>query len=230
MIRLLLLRDYAADFETERSTAQLSGLLGPEFAVTAKTLGEGGSFRNLPAALLDLRWRQKPAVDVIHAWGPAALAAAVLMQSGRIVYSPPYRITPRQIRWLNAIFGRQPIDVVCSAATQHRLLVEHGVPVERSHLIRPGVDFGAIQRRAASDEIRKRLKIDKSRHLILPVGDAVPGTGHRTAAWGSAISECSRSRLCHRGLAARAAGACGGEFRPQVTAGIAGETAGGNVV
>jgi len=187
MIRILLLRERAADFETERATAQLAGLLGPEFAVVAKTLGEGGSYRNLPSTVLDLCWRHKPAVDVVHAWGPAALAAAVLIQTGRIIYSPPYRITARQIHWLNAIFARQAIDVVCSTATQHRLLVEHGLPVERCHLIRPGVDFGELQRRPGREEIRKRLKIEPSRFVVLPVGDAVQGTAHRIATWAAAI-------------------------------------------
>jgi len=187
MIRILLLRERAADFETERATAQLAGLLGPELALAAKTLGEGGSYRNFAGAMLDLSWRHKQAVDVVHAWGPAALAAAVLMQTGRIIYSPPYRITLRQIHWLNAIFSRQAIDVVCSTATQQRLLVEHGLPVERCHLIRPGVDFGLLQRRPAREEVRKQLKIDPARFLILPVGDAVQGTAHRLATWAAAI-------------------------------------------
>jgi len=187
MIHVLLLRNCATDFETERSTAQLAGLLGPEFSTVAHTLGEGGSLRNLPTAMLDLCWRRKQPADVVHAWGPAALTAAVLMRTGRIIYSPPYRITPRHIRWLNAIFSRQAIDVVCSTVTQHRLLVEHGLPLERCHVIRPGVDFGPLQRRPSREEIRKRMQIDPSRFVILPVGDAVDGAAHRMAAFAAMI-------------------------------------------
>ena len=69
------------------------------------------------------------------------------MIGGKIVYNPPETPTPRAARWLRAIIAHRDIQIVCATDTMRRFYVERGVPIERCHLIRPGVEFAKIRGR-----------------------------------------------------------------------------------
>src|SRR5205085_404250 len=86
------------------------------------------------------RTRRDLRSELIHAFGPNALAAACIA-GGKIIYTPPEAPTPRAARWLRAIAGHRDIQIVFPTDTMRRFFVERGVPIERSHLIRPGVEF-----------------------------------------------------------------------------------------
>src|SRR5437868_12510953 len=92
-------------------------------------------------------WKRtrKPAdCDLIHAFGPRALAAAAMVGT-KTVYTPDESPSPRAARWLRAITSHRDIQVVCTTDTTRRFVVERGVPIERCHLIRPAVDFSKIK-------------------------------------------------------------------------------------
>jgi glycosyltransferase involved in cell wall biosynthesis len=60
------------------------------------------------------------------------------------------------------------------------------VALERCHLIRPGVDFGAVRRRR-DPALRKRLGFAEDDHVILAAGESTRNASHGDAAWATAI-------------------------------------------
>src|SRR5687767_8762360 len=144
MIRILHLLDREAEFEAERGAESLRRAVGDAFDITRRTIGYGGDWRDVPTAAAMLR-RSHEKFDLIHAWGGRALTVAALGAASPIVFSPASETTTTQtIRWLRAVMSYRRVEVVCPASTLHRKLVERGVPIERCHLIRPGVEFNRV--------------------------------------------------------------------------------------
>ena len=182
MPRVLHLHDDRPDFQTRRALDALARLPGPEFAADAERVGAlaaGALGRGGGRAAAD--------ADVVHAWGGRALAAAVLRGRGRIVFSPTHFPSPRTARWLRAAMSYRDIHVVCSTATQRRVLVERGVPLDRCHLIRPGVDFAKVRRRR-DPELRRRLGFTDADHVLLAPGESTRAAAHEDAVWAGAIA------------------------------------------
>lgn len=181
MPRVLHLHDDNPDFQTRRALEGLTRSLGTGFeAVTARSGG-----------VLDEALRRRngarAAADVVHAWGGRALTAAVLRGGGRIVFSLTRFPSPRLARWLRAAMSHRDIQVVCSTATQRRVLVERGVPLERCHLIRPGVDFAKMRRRR-DPELRRRLGFTDEDHVVLAPGESTRAAAHEDAVWAASIA------------------------------------------
>src|SRR5215831_16591965 len=101
MIRVLHLVDQQADFESERGVLHLCRETGQEFSTNIQTVGRGRTWGGLAAGVRALR--KLAETDVVHAWGPRALAAAVLAGRGKVVYSPPVSVDERSARWLRAV-------------------------------------------------------------------------------------------------------------------------------
>jgi glycosyltransferase involved in cell wall biosynthesis len=180
MVRVLHLHDGEVDFQTRRALEALTRSVGPGFeASAAKVGGVVGVFRRRHAAGAE--------PDVVHAWGGRALMAAVLRGSRRIVFSPTRFPSARTARWVRAAMGYRDVQVVCSTATQRRALVEQGVPVERCHLIRPGVDFSRVRRRR-DPALRRRLGLSDADHVLLAPGESTRAAAHEDAAWATAIA------------------------------------------
>src|SRR5215217_4972956 len=154
MARVLHLVEERPDFQTGRSVDALLAAAG----------GEREVVRRLPVAVAGLRRRADGTADVVHAWGPRALAAAVLGARQRIVFSPTAFATPRLIGWLRAAMTYRDVHVACPTATERRVLVERGVPLQRCHLIRPGVDFKRVRRRRDAD-LRRALGFSDADHV-----------------------------------------------------------------
>jgi glycosyltransferase involved in cell wall biosynthesis len=183
MTRVLHLHDRHADFQTERGAQQLTAKAAPPSR--ALTIGPGGDFPNTPAAALRLR-RPARDVDLCHAWGLRALAAAALAPFPRIVFSPTTFPTPRHARWLRAIIDYRDVTVACPTSTIRRALVERGVPVDRCPLVRPGVDFARVRPRR-DPALRAALGFDDAHTVLLAVGESTRAADHRTAAWAGTI-------------------------------------------
>src|SRR6188474_1793374 len=137
MIRILHLLDRDAEFEAERGAESIGRAIGDGFAVTRRTIGSGGDWRDAATAAAMLR-RSREQFDVVHAWGGRALTVAALGATSPIVFSPASDTRTRTIQWLRAIASHRRVEVVCPTSTLHRKLVERGVVLERCHLIRPG--------------------------------------------------------------------------------------------
>jgi glycosyltransferase involved in cell wall biosynthesis len=181
MVRVMHLVGGGADFQTTRALEALTRSLGDGFDVTAERAG------GVAREALRGRRRERSDATIVHAWGGAALAAAVLRGRGRIVFSPTEFPSRRALRWLRAAMAYRDIHVVCPAATQRRAMVEGGVPLERCHLVRPGVDFSRVRRRR-DPALRKRLGFSDGDYVLLAPGESTRAAAHEDAAWAAAIA------------------------------------------
>ena len=178
MPRVLHLTDERPDYQTRRGVGALASGQGANVEAI-------GSF---PAAVRDLRAAARERrFDVVHAWGTRALAAAVLGASGPIVFSPAAFPAARTVGWLRAAMAYRDVHVVCPSATQRRVCVERGLPLERCHLIRPGVDFARVRRRRDPD-LRRRLGFSETDHVVLAPGESTRPAAHEHAVWAVAIA------------------------------------------
>ncbi len=179
MIRLLHILPADADFGSRRARRNWRGL-GADFDCRARTVGVGGNWRSVPAAILAIR-RERP-FDLIHCWGMECLAAAAIASSGPIVYSPQLPYSPRDARWLRAAMAHRDVHVVLPTLNQHRELVTAGIPIDRCRIIAPGVDL-ARRRKARDPALRDALGLAQDDCVILAVGEATEQTGHALAVW-----------------------------------------------
>jgi glycosyltransferase involved in cell wall biosynthesis len=186
MIRVLLLLDEQADFQAARAAEQLARGLGSDFEAEVQRIGVGGTYAHVPEAIFRLR-RAAKRFDLVHAFGTTALTvAAVGGTSARIAFTPLAVLRASALRWLRAVMAYRDVQVICPAATQRRICVERGVPLERCHLIRPGVDFSRVRRRRDA-ELRARLGIGENDHVLLAAGESTRPAAHRDAAWAASI-------------------------------------------
>jgi glycosyltransferase involved in cell wall biosynthesis len=183
MVRVLQLIDSDADFQAQTAASQLSRALGEGFTIEAQQTSP--SLAAVPANVLRLRRRSSGAGELIHAFGPRSLLAAVFTGS-RIIYTPSGFPSRRQIGWLRAAANYRELHVVCPTDTLRRSLVERGVPIERCHLIRPGVDFGRVKRRR-DDGLRARLGFGPDDYIVLAPGESNRSTAQELAAWSVSI-------------------------------------------
>jgi len=142
MIRVIHLLAGDADFQTRRCVEYIVRGLGGGFAVEARTLGAGGLYRDMIAAVRALRREDRS--TIVHAWGTAALKAAAAAARGAVFYSP-LSAGPDERRLLRAVMAHREIRVVCDTATKMRQLAEGGTDPGSCALARPGVDFSRVR-------------------------------------------------------------------------------------
>jgi glycosyltransferase involved in cell wall biosynthesis len=182
--RVLHILDASADFQTRRGVADLCRALGPGFETSWRTIGPGGDWRGIASAVF--RLRGEAGWDVVHAWGTRALSAAAMTPGRRIVFSPAEEMRPADVRWTRAVMGYRDVDVVCASDLARRRFVERGVPLDRCHLIRPGVDFGRIKSRR-SDSVRAAMGLAADDYVVLAAGETTALSNHHLAAWAIGI-------------------------------------------
>jgi glycosyltransferase involved in cell wall biosynthesis len=184
MIRVLHVVEHGQDYQTLRSVECLLRGLGEGFQTAVRTIGPGGNWRSIVAAI---RWlRQENRFDVVHAWGTTALTAAALGTKTRIVYAPPVLMRPPDLRWLRAVMAYRDLQVVCPTGTMQRAIVRAGVALQRCHVIRPGVDFSRINRRKDA-KLRAQLGFAPDDYVLLGVGESTPAASHDDAVWATEI-------------------------------------------
>ncbi|MHC4066629.1 MAG: glycosyltransferase [Planctomycetota bacterium] len=200
--RVLHLFDASADWQQRVGAAQLFDRLPAErFACLAaatdgtvrrSTLPGNGKARLFPRPLgLDFlsgpalrRHLQRLGIDVVHAWGvQAAIAAAAAAPHVPLVVElfAPDR-TARQARKLRAIQRSAGFALACSTQTVRRRLIEEGLAAETAVVIRPGVDFAAINA-ARKRELRGHLCLSDQDRVIITPGPATRDGGQFAAYW-----------------------------------------------
>ncbi len=187
MVRVLHLLDARPDYQTETGARQLSRDTSGSFHVDTRTIGTGGTYSTPFSALLHLRRdRAADAFDVVHAWGGRALAVAAVASDRPIVFSPDRFPTERTVRWMRAVMSARDVHVVAPTDTTRRAFVTRGVPIERCHLVRPGVEFGQINRRRDA-RLRERLGFAPDDFVMLAAGESTRAGAHGLAVWAAAI-------------------------------------------
>jgi glycosyltransferase involved in cell wall biosynthesis len=183
-LRVVHVIDQSADFETRRSVEHLSRELGAAHESRVLTIGAGGHWRSVPAAVVGLRKIQ--GADVVHAWGTRPLTAAAIGASARVLHTPQPELRERSVRWVRAVMDHRDVQIVTSTATQRRMLLTRGIAPDRCHLIRPGVAFARVKRRRDRD-LRAALGFEEGDIVLLAPGESTRATNHRAAAWAASI-------------------------------------------
>jgi glycosyltransferase involved in cell wall biosynthesis len=121
---------------------------------------------------------------ITHAWGTPALICALFSGSSPILFSPipAFGATPppRLVRWLRAVEPYRAVTIVCPTDSARRGLVTAGIPYDRCHLIRPGVDFARVQTRR-DPQLRQSLGLSHEDRAILIPGEMTRDSHHETA-------------------------------------------------
>jgi glycosyltransferase involved in cell wall biosynthesis len=203
MIRVLQLLDAQAEWERAHQALMLQRASGGNCSIICKTLGRGGSWRNVPCAAAILR-RECHQFDLIHAWGEAALAAAALGSNLPIIFNPPARCAAPALRRLHQLQRRERVEVICPSEIRRRALIEHGVWAGRCRVIRPGFDIESIRNARAAgtrregdhetndpDSLRARLGLSRNDYVLLAPGESTRLAGHVEALWAVSILHVS---------------------------------------
>jgi glycosyltransferase involved in cell wall biosynthesis len=183
--RVLHLLSRHPDYQTQMAVAQLTRAAHADATSDVCTIGQGGDFGTALMAMMHLRQRCA-GYDLIHAWGARALTVAAVGGGKRIVYSPTQFPARSDLRWLRAVMSSPHVQVVCPTETMRRRLVERGVPIQRCHLIRPGVDFSRVNRRR-NDVLRGSLGFKPDDYVLLAVGESLRGANHHAAILAAAV-------------------------------------------
>jgi len=142
-------------------------------------------------ALLGRRIRSRR-IDIVHAWGTYAATAARSVHDRPVVltlYDP--RVAARKVKLLRTLAKSPGFAVSCSTETVRRRLIEGGFPPEQSAVIRPGVDFGLINKIRRGD-LRRRLGVGEDEFLCLVPAPVTRESGAFEAVYAVAL----RRRLC----------------------------------
>lgn len=191
MIHVLHLIDAAADFQTMRCAHHLSTQLGDGFSTQVRTIGRGGYYASIIAAIRDLR--RTAGFHLIHCWGMRPLSAAIMGSGLPLLYSPPPEPDRRQADWLRAALRYRDVQTICPTAAMQHAMLTAGVPATKCHVIRPGVEFARIQRRR-DPELRKRLGLAHDDQVLLAAGESTIGAAHDDAVWAASILHVLDSR------------------------------------
>lgn len=191
-VRILHVLDAQAEFQTRRGVEALQARLGVDFECSVRFL-KSSSARDLATAGWALRQLGRDHFDLVHAWGTRALTAAAMGARGPILYTPDAAASQKAIAWARAVAEYRLIEIVCSTATQRRMHVERGIPVDRCHLIRPGVDFSRVRPRRDKQQ-RARFGFGDEDRVLLACGESTQASNHRETIWAGAILHLLDSR------------------------------------
>jgi len=185
MIELIHIAPPHRDFQTQRCLEHLRHDLAGNFKITLHTLGPGGDYQNVPAAILALKSANRDRWPLVHAWGLAALSVAVFAGFRRIVFSPDLFYRPMAIGWLRILADRAPVHFACPTAALQQFFLASGI-ASPIRVIRPGVDFSRL-RVERNSKLRAELGVAPNDFLIFSPGESTEFTAHRNAAWAVGI-------------------------------------------
>ena len=154
--------------------------LGKRFLIEQQTLPD--STTAIVRAALTLRRKE---YDVVHLFGSRLLRIASTIARSRVLFSPDGFLSRRDRNWLRAIVRYRDVTTICPTDTQRRSLVESGVPIEKTVLIRPGVDFGSVGRRDRA--LRESLGFTDDDYVILAAGESSIASNHRLTCWAASV-------------------------------------------
>src|ERR1700733_15103687 len=173
MARVLHLLEKNPDYQSQAALDQLLRDRSGE----VRSIGRGGDFSLPWLAAWKLRGLSRE-FDIVHAWGGCPLAAAEIGRGKKIIYSPTEFPDRRSLRWLRAVMSGRDVQVICPTDTMRKTMVERGVPIERCHLIRPGVDFAKVNRKR-NDELRENFGFAGDDFVLLSPVESLRGANHR---------------------------------------------------
>jgi glycosyltransferase involved in cell wall biosynthesis len=136
------------------------------------------------------RYIDRRRIDLIHAWGARAAAAAEYATHTRrcpvvlTVFHPG--LANRDVSFLRSTNDPSGRPVVCATQTVHRRLVEQGVDAARCVVIRVGVDFSTLNQ-VRKSTLRNDLELTPDHTLVVVPEPVTPTGGQFAAFWATAI-------------------------------------------
>jgi len=126
--------------------------------------------------------------DVVHTCN--ADIAVVGASRGRapvaVTISDPAQVDDALSVWQQTVLVNRNVNIICTSRTIQRKVVEAGVPTETTSMIRPGVDFSAIQQ-AGESVSRKQLGLPAKGKVFLTTSPPTRKGGQYSAVWAMAI-------------------------------------------
>jgi len=152
--------------------AKLAAQLGTE-VVPLSCIGRLGELNGFVLSRFATRHR----VDVWHAWGPYAAAAAVASRTPVVLDVVDPLLQDKHIRKIRTLVATGRLVIACGSRIVRRRLVERGVPLTAATVLRPGVDFAKINsfRRMP---LREKLGIDREDFVVVLPQRIQRGDGH----------------------------------------------------
>jgi len=126
-------------------------------------------------------------VDLVHAWGVHAAAAARAATERPLVielFDPA--TAQREAKLLRTVARPTGFAIICSCEIVRRRLIEGGVPPGLCVVIRPGIDFGGINRCRRSS-MREQLGVAKTDTLTIVPEPVMRESGSFEAFWAAAL-------------------------------------------
>ena len=203
MMRILHLCDSSATWEQRSAIAQLRQHLPQadhvqRVATIDRVAQRHLRFEDAPVTLLRRRLKlpalagaavhafaERESIDVIHAWGvDAAAAARAAWPSGNpvavTVFDPG--VTKREARILRTIGTTGRLAIVCAAQRVRRRLVECGIPFKQCVVLRPAVDF-SCPRTVDGIALRAELGLPPQGTIVLVPELSREHEDHYAAIW-----------------------------------------------
>ena len=236
-MRALHLFDETADWEQRIAVTQLLSRIsaeeGTQFVASLDTRAPPGTWFNGTDLLrtpsrFGLGFMAAPSIgriiadhsiDMVFAWGPQAAIAAGAARTDRCAlvlerFSPS--ITNKEAKAMNSVAHGARFAAVCSSETVRRRLIESGLPPKACVVIRPGVDFAAINAAKKNKSLRASFGLKPGESMILAshpiIRDGCFGrivwSGHlvnylqpsRRMVWFGTSDECKRVRSLSRNM------------------------------
>ena len=128
---------------------------------------------------------QRENIDLIHSWSPRAAATARTAGNTPLIielFNPV--IAAREIKLIRTLTKPGQFAVACSCEIVRRRLIEGGLPPELAVVVRPGVDFGLINK-LKRNPVRQQLGIAHDDFVItvpVPTGPDSPSRDVLSAA------------------------------------------------
>jgi glycosyltransferase involved in cell wall biosynthesis len=178
MIQVLHLMSQTPDLFNERTSQSIARAAGSEFAVTKRTIGRGGAYRDAAQAAMALRFGRGILFDVVHAWDVPSVLGACASPSP-IIYSPSVPPNGSSV-WLKPAMVYRNGTVIANSSSLQRSLIKCGVPAYRCDVIPPVVDFARIPG-SRNDVLRAALGFSAGDRVVLAPGESTRATRHLLA-------------------------------------------------
>jgi glycosyltransferase involved in cell wall biosynthesis len=133
------------------------------------------------------RFVEERRVDLVHTWGVHAAAVARAATDGPLVVelSDP-AVATREAKLLRTLMRPKGFAIICSCGIVRRRLIESGVAPELCVVIRPGIDFGWINR-CRRGPLREELGVAKDDTLVIVPESVTRAGGSFEAFWAAAL-------------------------------------------
>ncbi|MCP4592978.1 MAG: glycosyltransferase [bacterium] len=128
-------------------------------------------------------------IDLVHAWGQSATRVTLTAAEGvaRVVSSVfEPTVAHKYAKLLQAGRSAQPPVLLCATEIVRRCLLERGVGADTLVLLRPGVDFAAVNRTRASD-LRSELGLSPTTLALLSIPAPCKDQARFSAFWATAV-------------------------------------------